>query len=180
MLIFNRVILGTENKEKCKTIKKMLNKYKIKYNNILCMPSKSGVDESPINNETYKGAVNRVKYCIKKVSPKAGDLYVGLESGLFRLYEKKWYEKCLCYVRWFRDIKNPINVVSGSEEYPLCDLLNKILDSKKKHREWMNILRKKCNNTSKDTFSIYTNNEKKRIVTFEESFGNCILHLKNL
>ena len=180
MLKCNRVILGTANKEKCKTIRKMLNKYKVKYNSILCISVESGVDDSPVNNETFRGARNRVKNCIKKVKPETGDLYIGLESGLYKLYEKKWYEKCICYVKWFKDIKKPLSVVSGSEEYPLSEMFNKLLDSGKKHREGIQILRDKLKVNSKDTFSMYTNNEKKRVVTFEESFGNCILHLKNL
>jgi hypothetical protein len=43
----------------------------------------------------------------------------------------------------------------------------------------MNILRKKSKVKSKNTFAIYTNNEKKRVVTFEQSFGNCLLNIKN-
>lgn len=179
MLKFNRVILGTENKEKCKTIKKMLKKYKICYNHVICTSVESGVDESPINNETFKGAKNRVKNCIKIFYPEKGDLYVGLESGLYQLYEKKWYEKCICYVKWYKTINTPINIVSSSEEYPLCDFLNNILNSGKKHRDGMHILRQKSKNKSKDTFAIYTNNEKKRVVTFEQSFGNCLLNIKN-
>lgn len=65
MVKFKRVILGTENKEKCKTIKKNVKKkYKISYNNIICTSVESGVDESPVNNKTFKGARNRVKNCI--------------------------------------------------------------------------------------------------------------------
>jgi non-canonical (house-cleaning) NTP pyrophosphatase len=65
MVKFKRVILGTENKEKCKTIKKNVKKkYKISYNNIIYTSVESGVYESPVNNKTFKGARNRVKNCI--------------------------------------------------------------------------------------------------------------------
>lgn len=175
----NRVILGTENAEKCNTIKKMLKKYNFKYKELICMSSDSKVDESPINNETIRGAKNRVIGLTKSIKPEPNDLFVGLESGLFKLYDKKWYEKCICYVKWYESIDDPIMVYAGSEEYPLCEFFNKLLDEGKKHREGMNILRNEKNIKSKDTFAIYTNNEKTRSVTFEQSFGNCLLKLKN-
>ncbi len=176
----NRVILGTENKEKCETIKKMLKKYNIHYKKIICMQSDSKVDGSPENNETVRGARNRITSLLKDIKPEINDLYVGLESGLFKLYDKKWYEKCICCIKYFKSLDEPIIIYAGSEEYPLCEMLNELLDSGKRHREGMSTLRKQKNIPSdvKDTFAIYTNNEKKRIITFEQSFSNCLLKLK--
>ncbi len=180
-MILNRVILGTENKEKCATIKKILKKHKVKYAEILCVPSDSGVDGSPENEETLLGAKNRVKNSIKKYKPKLKDMFIGMESGLFKLYDDKWYEKCITYVVYYDDLKKPKKVAAGSEEYPLCELLQKTLNAKKRHRVGMEKLRKlkSVEPGVKDTFSIYTNGVKQRAVTFEQSYENCILKLLN-
>ena len=178
----NRVILGTNNQEKTKSIIKMLKKYNFTYNEFIQSDVNSNVDESPINNETCEGASNRIENLIAKFEPKQNDLYVALESGLFELYEKyKWYERCICCIKWFGDLSNPLKIVSGSEDFPLCDYLNNVLSNGDKHRVGMKKIRENKNipQNIKDTFFIYTDGEKSRSDSFEQSFGNCLLRLKN-
>lgn len=59
-------------------------------------------------------------------------MFIGLGSGLFKLYDK-----CICCVKWYKTLLEPVTIYAGSEEYPLPEILNKLLNKGKKHREGM-------------------------------------------
>jgi len=95
----------------------------------------SGVSESPTNEETYIGARNRTENCMKTVSAKPGCLYIGIESGFFKLYDGKWYEKCLCYAIYFGKNSERFDIVTGSEEYAMSEFYNRKLDKEIRFHE---------------------------------------------
>lgn len=189
------------------------------------------MDDSPENEETFQGAKNRCLACFENSPPRGGEetfLYVGLESGLYRLYEGDWYEKCICYALFSypeephivmeshrrtmesetnseksaqgstteeaedveqkpRGQRRQLTICAGSEEYPLPEVFQVGLNLGIKHRDiYREVTERRKRQTAihvksceKDTFALYTNFEKMRRDSFEQSFGNVILKLKN-
>ena len=86
-----KVLIGTKNPGKIKGAKEALESY---YTDVVIegVNAPSEVNDQPINDETYLGAVNRVKNTIKyaKLSGINADLFMAIESGLINNFGK-WY-----------------------------------------------------------------------------------------
>ncbi len=86
-----KVLIGTKNPGKIKGARTALENF-YKDVEIEGVSAPSGVNEQPVNNETYIGAVNRVKNTIQyaKNNNIKADLYMAIESGLVKNFEH-WY-----------------------------------------------------------------------------------------
>ena len=92
-----RVGIATDSTEKIKGIKSAFSRiYKIEENEIEFFHQKvdSGVSEQPFNEETYKGALNRVNTLIEK-SEKA-DFFISCEAGIEEFFGKYLNVQVIC------------------------------------------------------------------------------------
>ncbi|MFZ8830097.1 MAG: inosine/xanthosine triphosphatase [Candidatus Aenigmatarchaeota archaeon] len=88
-----KVYVATKNEAKVNIVKEvissLINNEEIE---IIACEAKSDVSETPWNEETLNGAINRAKNA-KKENPD-GDLYIGIETGLTErfgfLFEETW------------------------------------------------------------------------------------------
>lgn len=76
-----KIAVATKSLEKIEGIKKAFSRFfEINEIEIFSKQVKSGVPEQPFDDETYKGALNRVK-CIQKEMPEM-DFYISCEAGI--------------------------------------------------------------------------------------------------
>lgn len=78
-----KVLIGTNNSGKVEGAKQAFEKF-YKDVEIIGIPVKSDVRDEPVNDEIYKGAINRVNNLIKyaKENNIYADFFIGVESGI--------------------------------------------------------------------------------------------------
>lgn len=110
---------------------------------VLGFSVQSNVPSQPINNQTYIGAKNRVLELQKIDAEKKlrADYYVGIESGLVKLFDKWLLTACTCIMN--SEGKEGIGTSPGFE------LPTKVVDQLLKGEELGNVMDKimKDNNT---------------------------------
>jgi len=86
-----KVIIGTKNPGKINGAKQALEGY-FKDVNIEGVNAPSEVNDQPVNDETYMGAINRVKNAMKYAQQNniQADLFMAIESGLVSNFGR-WY-----------------------------------------------------------------------------------------
>ena len=92
-----RVAIATDSAEKIKGIKSAFSRFfKSEEDEIEFFHQKvdSGVPEQPFNEETYKGALNRVNTLIEK--SKKADFYISCEAGIEEFFGKYLNVQIIC------------------------------------------------------------------------------------
>src|SRR3989338_11234067 len=166
------IVVGTTSNKKIDIVKKVFLEF-FKNDEITTegYPAESGVPETPWNEETLRGALNRASTSKAKVD---GDYYVGLESGLVERYGHV-YEEAWCAIVT-KDGKEYFGYSSGLKvpDY----LLNKMKEMNLKHYELLNLLDKKSQLLHKDTWANYSGGLISREIGLEESIRNALVQLK--
>ncbi|MBQ8681930.1 MAG: DUF84 family protein [Bacilli bacterium] len=112
-----KVLVATKNKAKLLGVEKAINKY---FNDITIqgIDVSSDVSEQPINEEIYKGAINRVENLIKYCSKNniSSDYFIGIESGITNLLGS-WVNITIVYIK----DKDGIQSIGYSSAYPIPD-----------------------------------------------------------
>jgi non-canonical (house-cleaning) NTP pyrophosphatase len=171
-----KILVGTENKRKIDAVRTVLDSIGISDDFVIsgCLVP-SLVPETPLNEETKQGAINRAKNA--QIFDNGHDLYIGIESGLVKrfdeMYEEVWsaviYENKI-YTAYSSGIKLP-EIVSS-----------KLLVDVSNHQDVMGLLRDeyKIDVSTKfgiDTWGNYTGNKIRREVGLEEAVRNALVQV---
>ena len=171
-----KILVGTENKRKIEAVKTVINSMEIyEEYTISGLSTESSVPETPLNEDTKEGAINRAQNA--QLCEVGCDLYIGIESGLVKrfgeMYEEVWSAiiyRGKIYTAYSSGIKLPESI---SVEL-LPDVSN--------HREIMNFLRSKYDidiheTLGVDTWGNYTGNKIRREVGLEEAVRNALVQI---
>lgn len=115
-----KILVGSKNPVKIQSVKDAFSNY---FNNIIIESYNvsSKVPEQPVNNDTFKGAKNRVNE-LKKIDKNKNlnaDFFVGIEGGIMEVYSTWFAFGCMCIA----DKNNKI----GFGTSPLFELPDKII-----------------------------------------------------
>ncbi len=171
-----KISVGTTNKRKLEAVEAVITEMDIhKDFEVNGFDAESGVPETPLDEQTILGALNRAKSAHKQ-DPKQ-DMYIGIESGLVSrygdFYEEVWviaiYEKRV-YSAYSSGIKLPRSV---------ADNLNPDVQN---HRPVMQDLRDKNKIDIHDTLGVdtwgnYTGNKIPREVGLKEAVRNTLVQI---
>lgn len=163
--------LGSTSEEKTRAVSKVFQELFDCKPIIQTYDADSGVSETPYDDETYQGALNRALYCQKQ----AGDqVYsIGLESGLTwraeRYFEEAWaviLDKNTSYVGYSSGLTLPAIVSQrmSQEKLPHNEVM-RLIDSE------LNLFK------GKDTWATYSGNTINRGVSLEEALRNAAIQL---
>lgn len=92
-----KVAIATESPEKVNGIKNAISRlFCMKESEIefYSIPTESGVAEQPFGDETYQGALNRVKYLKKKIQ--GFDFYISCEAGIEYAFGQYFNVQVVC------------------------------------------------------------------------------------
>ena len=87
-----KVVLASTSEKKISALKKAFLEVVGLEIEPITVKALSGVNEQPINDETYEGAFNRIEF-IKAAHPDA-DLWMSIENGLFEI-DNKYYDQAV-------------------------------------------------------------------------------------
>ncbi len=167
------IAVATKNQTKLDAVTACFTKwYQQEEIDVVGYPVSSGVPETPYNDETYQGALQRCKGLKELVK---ADCYVGLESGLVTrsglLYEETWAV-----------IMAGSKTVSAYSSGILVSdrILLAMKDQALSHAEVMKMMDKELESSSgsnsigNNTWHHYTGGKLDRVLGFEEALRNTI------
>jgi non-canonical (house-cleaning) NTP pyrophosphatase len=171
-----KISVGTTNKRKLEAVKSVITEMDIHKNfEVVGFEADSGVADTPLNEQTILGALNRAK-SVLKAHPEQ-DMYIGIESGLVSrysdFYEEVWvvviYEKNV-YAAYSSGIKLPRKVA------------DELLPDVQNHIKIMEKLRNEGSMDTHpvlgaDTWGNYTGNKIPREVGIKEAFRNALVQI---
>ena len=159
-----KVLIGTKNKSKIEGAKKAFDMY---FDNVEIegINVESNVSKQPVNNEIFKGAVNRVNnlYNYVKENDIQFDYLISVESGIINLYGNYF----IMSVSYIKD-KNNYESFGISSSYPVP---NKYVDDIIKN-DLSSVMDKifKGHDLNKGSIDVLTHNKINRIDLTYESF----------
>lgn len=171
-----KISVGTTNKRKLKAVESVFTEINIHRDfEVIGFDVKSNVSETPFEEKTILGALNRAK-SVHEAHPEQ-DMYFGIESGIVNrygdLYEEVWvvaiYEKNV-YSAYSSGIKLP-NIV-----------INELTKDVQNHPEVMEKLRTElnidiCHTLGVDTWGNYTGNIIPREIGLKEAVRNTLVQI---
>jgi non-canonical (house-cleaning) NTP pyrophosphatase len=168
--------LGSVSKVKYEAINEVINEYLKEVRKIFGEPKvipnnvESGVDITPVNEETYIGAKNRA-YNLYKLIKDENSAYLGLESGLAQRFGSI-FEETVCVILF-----KGMEYVGYSSGIKVPDYIVKRLENGEKHYEVLSEIARRRGLNPKDTWGIYTNLILSRKIELKEAFRNALLTL---
>lgn len=170
------IYVGTTNKAKLEAVTSVVTEMNMHSSfKVHGYKAESGVSETPLNEQTILGALNRAK-AVRKAHPDK-DMYIGIESGIVSrysdFYEEVWvviiYGKKVC-AAYSSGIKLPDSVV---------DHMNGDIQS---HKSVVAHLRQErgfeaYDNLNSDTWGYYTGNAIDREVGMKEALRNTLVQI---
>ena len=167
-----KILVGTENKRKIASVKKVVEVMKIfdEYSVAGCK-AKSLVSGTPLNAETKKGAINRAKNAQQCDSE--CEMYIGVESGLVERYEDFFEEVWVAIL--YRD--EIYTAYSSGVKLPKCvsSHLKGNVENMRDIREQKGI--EICKTLGVDTWGDYTGGKIAREVGIEEALRNTLVQI---
>lgn len=165
-------LIGTQNSEKVASFTKVLKEITSEECTVEGIDAPSGFGETPLDEQTKRGAQNRAEYLSKKYQ---SDLYVGLESGLVQRYGDTFEEAWCCI------IKDSVQYLGYSSGLVIPKvLLRKMQQEGLEHFEALrtNEIRDLLPiKDRKDTWANYSAQMLVRSISFEEAFRNCLVQI---
>ena len=165
-----KIIVGTKNQKKITAVESLFKEiFALTDLTVTAHDAKSLVPEAPIDEESFKGALNRAKEC---ESIGGADYYVGIESGLVERYGNVFEEA------WAVIITS-----SGTEQigYSSGLLLPTVVTDRMKNGEMHNDIMadfdKKFDlpDDNRDTWSRYTGGFISRQISLKEALRNALI-----
>jgi len=167
-----KIVIGTQNKRKIDTVKVVIQQILPNEEiEILPYPAKSGVSETPWDNETYDGAKNRALDCISNINN--ADYFLGLESGLVERYGQIYEEAWACIIN--SDDKEFFGYSSGLKvpDY----IIGKMKDTKMEHWQVMKVLEEEHSLSKDDTWGNYSKEMIIRDISLQEAVRNAFVQI---
>lgn len=170
-----KIAIGTENKRKIAALERVFATFAVTYGDMVGCRAVSGVADTPFDEATKQGAVNRARHVLELCAD--AEMSVGIESGLVErygdLYEEVWVAMVYrgeVYTAYSSGVKLPKRVTEGLSP----DMRN--------HPEVMNELRERYGveidpELGVDTWGDYTGFLIKRDVGLEEAVRNVLVQV---
>jgi non-canonical (house-cleaning) NTP pyrophosphatase len=171
-----KIIIGTQNKRKLAAVEAVVDSL-VGNEGISVSGCSAGSDvrDTPLDEETKKGAVNRARNSMQ-CEPGA-DMYIGIESGLVHRYGE-WFEEV-----WVVAVHDGEIFTAYSSGLALPQLVSDQLNADvQNHQDIMNTLRAKYgldihSELGADTWGNYTGNKVVREVGLEEAVRNTLVQI---
>lgn len=163
--------IGTANKSKVQTAQRVIQAIlKEESFTIGGFSVESGVPETPWNEETKQGALNRAIAVMKEQGP---DYAVGIESGLVERYGDV-YEEAWCCIT-----DGKVVTFGYSSGLRLPNIVVEVMNTKKvEHNQAMKLLREEFGHpNNRDTWGNYSDNTLLRSISFEEALRNALVQI---
>jgi non-canonical (house-cleaning) NTP pyrophosphatase len=171
-----KIIIGTQNKRKLAAVEAVVDSL-VGNEGISVSGCSAGSDvrDTPLDEETKKGAVNRARNSMQ-CEPGA-DMYIGIESGLVHRYGE-WFEEV-----WVAAVYEGAIVTAYSSGIALPKMVSEQLTTDvQNHMDIMNALRLEHDidvhaELGVDTWGNYTGNKVVREVGLEEAVRNTLVQI---
>lgn len=166
-----KIIIGSGSERKIKMAEKVASQLFPEPVEVAGYPAKSGVPDTPWDQETCLGAKNRALDA-REHRPGA-DYYLGLESGLIEryghIYEEAWATVIDQNGKEFYGYSSGLKVPDF--------ILQKMDELKKEHSDVMTIIEEEFGKLPDDSWSTYTGGAILREISLEEALRNALIQV---
>lgn len=166
-----KIIIGSGSERKIKMAQKVADQLFLEKVEVTGYPAKSGVPDTPWDQETFAGAKNRALDALNHQS--GAKYYLGLESGLIERYGHIYEEAWAAVID-----QNGKEFYGYSSGLKVPDFILKKMDElKMEHSDAMTIIEEEFGKLPNDTWGTYTGGAILREISLEEALRNALIQV---